>query len=207
MYSVGLDEQGLPTTAFLETIPAAGAGGAPAATITDIGDASAVPPAALPDPTSNPVVTRDDVLSSPTGTVTSRPGESAPFYLLYTSSCHMTGVLKSANEIEYICVCPKTVTYVVYLTVDGVQVTSIATFTPKTPTPSTTIPPQSGTIVDIATYLPPPPPSSTSESLAALPLAMMVGSDEEGTNTYARVSAAQLQALLLLAIGPRSIHA
>lgn len=60
------------------------------------------------------------------------------------------------------------VTYVVYLTIDGVQVTSIATFTPSTPTPTTTIAPKSGTMVDIATYLPPPPPTSSSELIITL---------------------------------------
>ncbi|KAK9893847.1 hypothetical protein P389DRAFT_191380 [Cystobasidium minutum MCA 4210] len=131
IYSVGLDDSGLPTTDFLETIPAAGASTEaaepPAATAVDPGDASAIPPGVLPDPTSNPVVTRDDAISQDATTASTRP-----------------------------------VTYVVYLTIDGVQVTSIATFTPSTPTPTTTIAPKSGTMVDIATYLPPPPPTSSS---------------------------------------------
>lgn len=137
LYSVGLDAQGLPTTIFLETIPASAAStiaetigdGVDSTPTTDVDLASAVRPAVLPDPTSNPVITRNDDLE-PGETTSSRPP----------------------------------ITYIVYLTIDGVQVTSIATFTPSTPTPTTTIPPLSGTIVDIATYLPPPPPSSSTTS-------------------------------------------
>lgn len=75
----------MPTTAFIETIPAAGVGAGeisaepvvplePTETM-DPGDASVVRPGVLPDPTSNPVVTRDDVLSRDETTASTRPGE------------------------------------------------------------------------------------------------------------------------------------
>lgn len=82
----------MPTTAFIETIPAAGAGAGetqagpvvplePTETM-DPGNASVVRPGALPDPTSNPVVTRDDVLSQEETTTSTRPGEFS-FYTVY----------------------------------------------------------------------------------------------------------------------------
>lgn len=102
VYSVGLDEQGLPTTTFLETIPAAAATtddagtGAAVPTETGVGQATAVPPAVLPDPTSNPVVTRNDDVAPAQTTRTTRPGKSTLNSLLKSSPGFRSNLRRSA---------------------------------------------------------------------------------------------------------------